>query len=214
MEYPKIETLYDRDPKTFKVIEGNWRLPVFEYLKDNTWVFTEKVDGTNVRVLWNIGVVRFGGKTDNAQMPTFLLAKLRELFKVEKLAQVFPDLDTPVTIYGEGYGAKIQKGGGNYNPSGVDIVLFDILVGRWWLERVDVEDVASKLGIRCVPIVGKGTLQGATNMVKEGFTSQWGNFPAEGLVLRPVVSLFTRVGHRVITKIKTKDFPKKEEEDG
>ena len=33
-----------------KLIEGRFRNPLVEYLKDNEWVFTEKVDGTNIRV--------------------------------------------------------------------------------------------------------------------------------------------------------------------
>jgi len=49
-EYHKIETLLDRDEK-FKVIQGKWRLPEFEYLQDNQWMFTEKVDGTNIRIM-------------------------------------------------------------------------------------------------------------------------------------------------------------------
>lgn len=27
----------------------------FDYLKDNTWIFTEKVDGTNIRIMWDGG---------------------------------------------------------------------------------------------------------------------------------------------------------------
>ena len=89
-------------------------------------------------------------------------------------------------LYGEGYGARIQ-GGGNYNPNGVDFVLFDILIGEWWLQRKDVEDVATKLGITVVPIIGIGTLIEAVARVKQGFNSTWGNFSAEGIVVKPVV---------------------------
>lgn len=53
IEYPKIETLFDRDEVTHKVIVGKWRLPEFEYLQNNNWSFTEKIDGTNVRVMWD-----------------------------------------------------------------------------------------------------------------------------------------------------------------
>lgn len=129
-EYPKIETLLDRDPVTFKVIEGKWRLPEFGYLAACDWEFTEKVDGTNVRVGWDGQALRFGGKTDNAQMPTTLLTRLSEMFTPERLAATFgAATDTDVTLYGEGYGAKIQKGGGNYLSNGVDFVLFDVRVG-------------------------------------------------------------------------------------
>ncbi len=72
-EYHKIETLFVRDMEgTKKLIEGEYRHPLVEYLKDNIWIFTEKVDGTNVRVHWDGHTVVFGGRTDNAQMPTVL----------------------------------------------------------------------------------------------------------------------------------------------
>ena len=40
----------------------------------------------------------------------------------------------------------------------------------------------------------------------QGFKSQWGDFMAEGIVARPAQELRTRDGHRIITKIKHKDF--------
>ena len=106
-EYHKIETLYDRDEKTHKVIVGQWRLPEFGYLANNSWIFTEKVDGTNIRVMWDGENIKFGGKSDNAQMPVPLLKVLTEMFTPEKLAAVFPDTK-PVCLYGEGYGAIMQ----------------------------------------------------------------------------------------------------------
>ena len=77
--YHKIQTIFKREMKG-KLIEEEYSLPEFEYLKDNKWVFTEKIDGTNIRVMWNGENVVFGGKTDNAQLPIFLLYKLQELF--------------------------------------------------------------------------------------------------------------------------------------
>jgi len=202
-EYHKIETLLNRDKTTFGVIEGEWRLPEFEYLKDNQWEFTEKVDGTNIRVMWNGQALLWGGKTDNAQIPTFLLSRLQELFPPTKFVGIFPD---PICLYGEGYGAKIQKGGGNYKSDGVDFILFDVKIGEWWLKREDVTGIASKLGVKVVPAVGYGTLTEAISKVKNGLNSQWGNFSAEGIVARPLTELQTRSGHRIIGKIKTRDF--------
>lgn len=203
-EYPKIQSIYKRDEKTHKFIEGGFSLPEFEYLQNNTWVWTEKIDGTNVRVDWDLESVRFGGRTDNAQMPTFLLTKLQELFPVDLFKEIYPE--TAMTLYGEGYGAKIQKGGGNYISNGVDFILFDVWVGNYWLRRRDIEDVANRLMIKIVPIVGTGTLQNAINLVKFGLESTFGDFTAEGLVLKPDVDLYNRMGHRIITKVKGKDF--------
>ena len=205
-EYPKIETLFDRDLKTFKVIEGKWRLPEFEYLRNNIWLFTEKIDGTNIRVMWNGHNLTFGGKTDNAQIPAFLLTKLQEQFTVEKFRGIWLEEPMEVCLYGEGFGARIQKGGGNYNPKGVEFALFDVKIGEWWLEQDNIIDIADKMGISLVPKVGEGTLSDAVKLVKDGYKSSFGDFLAEGIVVRPIVSLFTRSNHRIIGKIKFKDF--------
>jgi ATP-dependent RNA circularization protein (DNA/RNA ligase family) len=208
-QYHKIQTIYKRDEKTKRIIEGDFSMPEFEFLKDCPWVFTEKVDGTNIRVMWNGQDVTFGGKTDDAQMPVFLLYKLQELFEgtpnKQKLLEVF-GVEGGVCLYGEGYGAKIQGAGKNYIPDGVSFVLFDVKVGDWWLQRSDVEDVAQKLGLQIVPIIGTGTLMEAVEMNRKGIKSQWGDFTAEGIVARPAIELFTRKGERIITKIKHRDF--------
>ncbi|MGI8807028.1 MAG: RNA ligase family protein [Acidimicrobiales bacterium] len=185
------------------------RNPSWEYLKDDTWTFTEKVDGTNIRVYWDGKDVIFGGRTDSAQIPNGIINRLNELFYStpgrQRLAEVFPD--GGALLYGEGYGAKVQKGGGNYKDT-QDFVLFDVLVGDLWLKREDIEDVARRLSVDIVPVIGQGTLHDGIEMVKQGLRSTWGDFEAEGLVARPVVELQTRRGQRIITKIKSRDFPK------
>jgi len=201
-EYSKIESLFNRDEKTHKFKVGEFRLPEFHYLKDNQWLFTEKVDGTNIRVMWDGESIRIGGRTDNAQIPTFLYDRLVELFPKDK----FGIFDCPVCLYGEGYGAKIQKGGGNYKSDGVDFVLFDVKIEEWWLKWNDIMDVGAKLQIDIVPIVAIGTLEDAVQRIREGIKSAWGDFQAEGLVCRPLVDLMARNGKRIITKLKTKDF--------
>ncbi len=204
-EYHKIQTVYLRDPATkYKtLLEGQFAKPEFDYLKNDMWVFTEKVDGTNIRVKWDGKQICFAGKTDRADTPKFLLDTLSELFPPEIfLANELP----PLCLYGEGYGAKIQKGGGNYIPDGVSFILFDVNIGEMWLERHNVEDIAEKLKIKAVPVVGKGTLLEGVAMVKGGYESRLRKTPPEGIVMRPEVELFNRRNERVIAKIKAKDF--------
>lgn len=209
-EYHKIQTVFKRDEKTKHIIEGEYTLSEFEYLKDNQWVWTEKVDGTNTRVMWNGENVVFGGKTDDAQMPMHLLYKLQELFEGTAKKQLFIEQfgaePTEVCLYGEGYGSKIQSAGKLYIPDGHDFVLFDVKVGDWYLQRQDVEQIAKHFGIGIVPIVGTGTLTEAIEQVRAGMKSTWGDFTSEGLVLRPATELKTRKGERLITKIKHRDF--------
>jgi len=210
-QYHKIQTVYNRDPETnFKtLLMGEFSLPEFEYLQYNNWIFTEKVDGTNIRVQYDGDGVYFRGKSDNSQISAFLVQKLIELFPKEKMKKVFTNdgiTMTNVCLYGEGYGAKIQKGGGNYYKDDQDFVLFDVKIDDWWLKRKDVEDIARNLEINVIPIIGSGTLNTMVDMVTNGFYSQWGNFIAEGVVARPAVELKGRNDKRIITKIKYKDF--------
>lgn len=210
--YQKINTIYKRDMAGSKqMIVGEWSQPEFEYLKDNRWEWTEKIDGTNIRVHWDGEQVLFGGRTDKADMPEHLLKMLQEKFTPELLRQVFEQQsegETSITLYGEGYGMKIQKGG-NYMPKRVGFILFDIKIGSWWLKRADCEALAQQLDIPIVPVIGYGTLQEAVNLVKEGFKSTVAenkDYDAEGLVLKPAVDLLARSGQRIITKIKHCDF--------
>ena len=85
-------------------------------------------------------------------------------------------------------------------------VLFDIKVRDKWLERENVIDIGRKMGMEVVPVIGEGTLDTLEALCKEGFDSQWGHFQAEGIVARPKVELLTFNGHRIITKVKCKDF--------
>ena len=202
--YHKIQTVFDRDPETKHktLIYGQWATEAFAYLHGLTWTYTEKVDGTNIRIgMDDDGAKHVGGRTDKAQIPNFLLDRLAQI--TPKLSDVF---DGEAVVYGEGYGAKIQKGGGNYKPDGVDFVVFDVCVGGLFLRRADVVDVAGKLGLIAVPIVGSGTLSHAASMCRDGFQSAWGDFPAEGLVMRPQTELHDRRGARVIAKVKCRDF--------
>jgi len=206
-KYCKIKTVYKRNPDTkFKtLLEGQFSLPEFDYLKYNEWVFTEKVDGTNIRIMFQNGRIKFSGKTDDAQIPAKLTNWLNDKFsnQIETMNEMFDDAE--VCLYGEGYGAKIQKGGGNYSKE-QQFALFDVKIDEWWLKRSDIEDIAIKLHIDIVPIIGSGNLFDMVERTRKGFDSAWGDFTAEGIVARPMVELFARNGRRIITKIKHKDF--------
>ena len=51
--YIKIETIFFRDTNgTKKVIEGKFQNETVEYLKDNQWLCSEKIDGTSSLLGW------------------------------------------------------------------------------------------------------------------------------------------------------------------
>jgi ATP-dependent RNA circularization protein (DNA/RNA ligase family) len=204
-EYPKIHTIYKRYMSVRRklLLEGEWSLPEFEYLANTEWEFTEKVDGTNIRVIVENGKVRFGGRTDRAQIPARLVTVLERTFMDNAPLAALKD----IILYGEGYGSGIQNGA-SYLPDRCDFILFDVRIGKWWLRRSDVEQIASQLGIQCVPVVGRGTLLHAVLRVKAGIPSMLGPCAMEGLVMRPVCELLNRSGERIIAKVKQKDFAK------
>lgn len=206
--YHKIDTVFERDEKTKKLIIGKFRSPTVEYLKDNVWQFTEKVDGTNIRVFWDGYKVQYGGRTDNAQIPMPLINRLNELFGGEENAQLFEQKfgEKEVTLFGEGYGAKIQNGG--LYRSDNDFILFDVMITGNYQARESVEDIAKYFGIDIVPIVLEGTIQDGIDYVLNHRESIVGHNGAalEGVVGRTKVETLDRTGKRNIIKIKYRDF--------
>jgi len=209
-EYHKIDGIFAReDVRPHKIIWGQYRNPVIEALKDIEWVFTEKIDGTNIRVHWDGHRVTFGGRTDAAQIPESLLHVLTDLFDGAKNEQVFEQNfgETPVTLYGEGYGPKIQKDGGLYSDV-QKFILFDVKIGKYWLEREQIEKIAKSLDVEVVPIVFTGSLYPAIAFAQQGFNSVIAQTerPAEGIIGTPKCNVLERDGKRVIVKLKTHDL--------
>lgn len=207
--YEKIETVYQRDiDGTKELMPGVWRNPTVEFLKDLEWEWTEKVDGTNIRVMWDGYTVSYGGRTERANIPADLVNRLNEIFGTEEAAQIFEQTfgERQVILFGEGYGRKIQGCGSKYIPDGVDFIMFDLLIGDNYQSREDVERCAKSFGINSVPIVGHGTLEEAIEFVKSHPDSTIGDLPMEGVVCRPKVELRDRCGNRLIIKVKYKDF--------
>jgi hypothetical protein len=202
MEYHKIQSLYKRDPatKNKRFLEGEFTLPEFEFLKDCQWVGTEKIDGTNIR-LYKDGSI--AGRTDNAQIHNDLLQHLSDV----KMGLFLSSLPDDTVLYGEGYGAKIQSGG-HYIPDGHSFVLFDVIINGHFQPRSSIEDIASKLGIPVVPVLGIRTLQQWVDFIKKGDRKSTLHPGArnEGVVIKPEIEMRSRVGDRIVTKLKFKDF--------
>ena len=211
-EYIKIETLFQRDLEvTKKLMEGVYRNETVRFLKDNCWEWTEKVDGTNIRVFWDGHKVSFGGRTDNAQIPAVLINKLNEYFGGDANEELFEQTfgERQVMICGEGYGAKIN-GGGTYMEDGksVDFIMFDLMIGDNYQSRESVEKCAATFGVKTVPIVGRGDLESAVDFVRNHPMSQVGpgTHEMEGIVCRPMVEMNDRCHNRIIVKIKWNDI--------
>lgn len=208
-EYTKIPAIFKRDTAgSKKLIEGAFCNETTEFLKDNVWVCTEKIDGTNIGIVWDGHKVSYQGRTESAQLPARLMAKLIEMFGGNDAEELFEQKfgDMSVILFGEGYGAKIQSGE-KYRDD-VSFILFDVYLPdkNLWLKRDSVEDIAKTFGIDVVPIILEGTLAEAVSFVKTKPKSTIGSADMEGLVCKPKQEILDRQGHRIIVKVKVCDF--------
>ena len=215
-KYHKIPNVWKRDPETkYKtLIEGNFSTETLFYLASCHAPFWahEKIDGTNVRITYAGGHVAYNGRNDLTDaegnyMPPNFSKNLWEHLRYQYTANWFDAWFDPtpiITLYGEGFGAGIQKGGA-YGDA--QFCMFDIMINGLWMPQNFVTDIANRSGVIRAPMVALGTLEAHVARTRAGFNSSWGSFPAEGIVCRPLVELSDRYGQRVICKIKIKDFP-------
>lgn len=191
--------------------------------------------------------VEYKGKTDNAVLPKMLeefmkttytpdvifnglgikeFVPVSEFFEHnwlaidEKSKEAIPDINRVpkmYTIYGEGYGAKIQACGSQYLKDSNKVIGFDVKVtynngDELYLLNKNRDEIMNKMGMPIVPTIGYFTIQEAIDYVKRGFVSHVAEnnkgFIAEGLVCKSPVGLKNRQGQRIIFKVKTCDWNK------
>lgn len=208
-EYPKIETLYERGPD-FSVTDV-LKSPVIGTI--SKWLVTEKVDGTNIRIDLRADeagndCVTFGGRTASAQIPADLINYLQRTFTVEKMAGLRKDEDrVSITLFGEGYGPGIQKGGGMYRKDKA-VILFDALIAdRWWLEYDVVVEMGARLDVPVVPelgVWGLDEIRSSVPTLRSVVAIEARE--AEGVVCRPIETLYDKHGKRLTIKLKASDF--------
>ena len=224
MKYHKINALYNRWRKDLDPIEtlplnkkygdfkdGEFAQSEFEYLFNNQWIWSEKLDGTNIRIYANwseqygIHTFEVKGKDENSSTPKDLLEWIKNW--IYENSQIVSDLFAAedIILYGEGVGTKIQKVGHNFGSQ--HFKLFDVYINGFWLQKDDVLDIANKLSLD-TPITWIGTIQDAIDKVKTLPVSSFGNFTIEGYVGQPIVRLNDAKQKRIVTKIKVCDFVK------
>lgn len=207
--FSKIEALRTRSPETNKLIPGTFRSTAVEDLSEALWVFKEKLDGTNVRIHWDGFRAVYNGRSDGAQLHADLRAHLDSIVDHEELFEQYFGA-TAATLYGEGVGPGIQKGGSEYGEE-KHFVLFDVRTNHWgsMAELVDVSDALN------VPLTSfsYGHLDTSERLVADGVPKsrpyrspfEVSGF-SEGYVASPLSGFLDRYGRRIIVKIKTKDY--------
>lgn len=228
MKYPSIQNLYASNGIDGKGRESGpefgFSNPAFGQIAN--WVVTEKVDGTNIRVIldntttlvssdgqgntrWDVPHVEVRGRTDNANLPADLLFGIQKWATLDTLRACFDDgtgeIPDHVTLYGEGFGPGIQKAGQAYGGN-KRFILFDVKVGEWWLNWDSVKDIANKLGVPHVTQLGWCSLEEAKARVRESSLLPQGSEHIEGIVCRTDPYLFDQWGNRVMFKYKIRDL--------
>jgi len=212
-KYEKIKSPFIKDENFKNTSELAQKLP------RGNWKKFEKVDGTNIRIIFDnideLGKrhVYVGSKNNilnyddkNSQYYLNCLTNIN----INKLIKYFQDIPNIIVIYGEGYGQGIQKGG-IYSLS-KDFAVFDIVIGNTYQDYeyinkvcVDnqlyqvpyVEDVEELTYFECMDSLKKFQ----NTLILNGN----GGKP-EGLIYKFEPVLFNKYHERLIFKIKFKDF--------
>lgn len=229
-EYPKIENLYasngEQGAGYRRGPEFGFKLPAVEQISQ--WLVLEKVDGMNLRVIFQAGngaapTIRFAGRTDKANLPGDLVTYLEETFTIARMIRAFghtheeqPEvwhIPESVVLFGEGFGPGIQKAGQAYadvTGGAKRFILFDVLVDRkWWLSWDNVVDVAQKLFVPHVPVLQKwADLDDIRWLVRNHYSrlQPSGSEHVEGVIARTDPYLFDARGRRVMFKHKVRDL--------
>ena len=181
-----------------------YRSPLLAYLAELPWVYSRKVDGENIRIQWDGEQVLWNGKTNAFQCSAEFTGYMNNTFLEEIFEEKF-GREKVVTIFGEKMGPKTQ---GNELGLGKDeLVIFDVNVNGTWLCGEDVVAIADYFRARTVFNFMPGalheskTLRELIEMCSNGAFKEW-----EGIVATPLIEMRDQAGHRVIVKIKNKDY--------
>lgn len=223
IKYASIESLYVRNKATNRLTA---EIRDMTWLSIHDWVLTEKVDGTNIRIL--LGMDEEGnktfevrGRTDKANLPGDLEANIIKQFAAVDAHEYFgirPETPRSVTLYGEGYGAGIQKNGGLYRED-KGFILFDVRYGNeekgYYEDFLELPLIALTLGVNVVPVVGMiPSVYDAPYTVTEmdqyfptGSLVARETRQSEGVVARPIRELRDKFGNRIMWKLTYRDLP-------
>lgn len=203
--YPKFYAPYKRNVETGFIDPEQPQRDLKPYMNDSTkWWVSEKMDGTNTRIIWDGYKVNVMGRTASSQLQGYQNELLRTLIENDnyKFDETFGT--QPVIIYGEAIGGKIQK-----NPHGVEpqFQVFDVNIDGVWLEYQNVQEISENLGLTYNDHVLFDSWDKVIDIFKDMKKARNDyNQYFEGIVAVPENMPLTRTGERVITKIKVKDF--------
>lgn len=215
IEYQKIPTLYKFNNETKRYTSVIFDENV-EYLKKLTWLVSEKIDGTNIRVFYDGHRVCWSGRTDKSTLPKEIEQLLQNTFGESEI--IFEQLfgEKEVLLFMECYGGKIQ--GGAYGGQ-ERLIGFDVMVNGSYLDKRTIAPIFEKFGVPTIGFMEIQGLQWIIDEVKDAakrpnyYISEYckkGTTTIEGFVCVPACRLYDNKGKRIIVKIKVCDLAKME----
>ncbi len=206
--WPKIPHVFKYDTKG-NMCFGVFSSPNISYLADNKWIWTEKIDGTNIRIIWDGYNLTYKGRKEKSEIPEFLLSRLKEIFEPRKhlIEQMFGN--KTAILFGEGYGNRINKN--RYKLDSVEWIMFGAWVNGVFVDSP--ETIADELNLPMVPLYGIYTLNEIITSFQENPEKEsllFDNIISEGLVGVPATYplLHTKEGNPIMVKIITENFIK------
>lgn len=164
----------------------------------------EKVHGTSTHIAYQDGEIRlFAGGADHLSFTNiFDVPALLEQFK----ARQYPAM----TIYGEGFGGKMQGMRETYGDK-LRFVAFDVKIGQSWLEVPKAEEIVRNLGLDFMPYErGPATVEWLDEQRdRPSRVAVKPDCISEGIVIRPILEWHRGREdnrHRVIAKHKRPEF--------
>lgn len=205
--YPKFYAPYERAERS-KYLDPTKPRPTLEpYMNNSTkWYVSNKLDGTNTRILWDGHKVEVRGRTNASKLQGYQNELLDVLTVNDNYLFDEAFGEKPVVIYGESFGGKIQCNPHNAEPQ---FKVFDMQVDGIWLDYSDVEELSDKLNLGYNEhhvLYGWSNVMTYFKELRKELDTNGKYF--EGIVACPVNMPLTRFGERVITKIKVADFEK------
>lgn len=212
-KYPSLTNAYKQE-FIFKAMET---VP-----DDILWYVTEKVHGANFQIMMygdEVAVASRNGISDLSffnleHSEEFMIEYERCIYLLSHLREIYGKVN--ISIFGEVYGGKIQKG--IFYSDAKRFRVFDITIDGIFLDRNDCLEYYDKFNIEYCTTIIQGTLQECLEHsnqfdslidaeltqeeVREGNT-------CEGIVIRPVIPYYTSKGEFIAIKNKNDKWVEK-----
>lgn len=232
--YTKILAPFCRDNAKSKFVNTHkWSRPDFEALQDIEWHWTQKIDGTNLNIVWDGERISYKGHTDKTQWNERSKALIENTFCTPEAETIFEELygTQSVVVSMELVSKDFNQ---NYGHPDGHFYVYDVRNGntnKYWNREAVTSFVnafdSSREVLEEVAELFVGSIRDAVEYVKLAkkwnqnfeeidYLSQdgiwWkvhnllGKYPLEGIVGRPPIELYNSKDERVICKVKCCDY--------